>query len=277
MRQSEFQWTARDGLQIFAGEWAPQEKRPEGVVCLVHGYAEHSARYSHVAADLTRSGFVCLACDLRGHGKSGGKRGHTPSYEALLDDVELLLDNAKERYPELPRFLYGHSMGGNLVLNYSLRRRPEIAGVVAASPWLRLAREPAGPVILLARLMNRLAPAATLKIKLDAAGLSHDREVVSAYQNDPLIFNEISFGLFTAIHDSGSWAVGYAFDFPLPLLIMHGDADPVTSVEASRRLAGKAPGRCTLKIWPGLFHELHNEPQKQEVLAYVKGWLGRHL
>jgi alpha-beta hydrolase superfamily lysophospholipase len=101
--------------------------------------------------------------------------------------------------------------------------------------------------------------------------------VVSAYIKDPLIFNDMSFGLFTAIHDAGRWAVDYARDFPLPLLIMHGDADPVTSPAASRELAGRVPVECTLKIWKGLFHELHNEPQKQEIIAYVKGWLGRHL
>ena len=277
MKQSLFQWTTRDGLQLQAREWAHATKDPRAVVCLVHGYAEHGARYGHMAAELTRSGFVLMTFDLRGHGRSGGKRGHTPSYEAMMDDISLLLDEAARRYPGLPRFLYGHSMGGNLALNYTLRRRPDIRGVVASSPWLRLARQPRWIVVLIARIMNKLTPSTTLKIKLDASGLSHDQEVVRAYMNDPYVLNEISFRLFTGIYDSGRWAMDYAYMFPLPLLIFHGDSDPVTSPEASKQFAATVPGKCTLKIWKGLFHETHNELKKQEVITFVKGWMERHV
>ncbi|MCL5057093.1 MAG: lysophospholipase [Actinobacteria bacterium] len=277
MKQSLFQWTTRDGLQLQAREWAHAAKDPRAVVCLVHGYAEHSARYGHMAAELTRSGFILMTFDLRGHGRSGGKRGHTPSYEAMMDDISLLLDEAARRYPGLPRFLYGHSMGGNLALNYTLRRQPDILGVVASSPWLRLTRQPPGIMVLLARIMNKITPSATLKIKLDASGLSHDQEVVRAYINDPYVLNEISFRLFTGIYDSGRWAMDYAYMFPLPLLILHGDSDPVTSPEASKQFAATVPGECTLKIWKGLLHETHNELQKQEVITYVKGWLESNL
>ncbi|HBV98420.1 MAG: hypothetical protein JL50_20285 [Peptococcaceae bacterium BICA1-7] len=277
MKLSLFQWTTRDGLQLQAREWVHDTKKPRAVVCLVHGYAEHSARYEHMAAEMTRSGLNLMTFDLRGHGRSGGKRGHTPSYEAMMDDISLLLDEASRRYPGLPLFLYGHSMGGNLVLNYTLRRRPEIQGVVASSPWLSLTRQPPGIVVLLARIFSKIIPSATIKIKLDASGLSHDQEVVSAYINDPYVFNEISFKLFTGIYDSGRWAVDFAYMFPLPLLIFHGDSDPITSPEASKQFAATVPGKCTLKIWKGLFHETHNELKKQEVITFVKGWMERHV
>lgn len=277
MRRSDFQWTTRDGLQLQAREWANETKKPVAVVCLVHGYSEHSDRYEYLAAEMTRSGFILMAFDLRGHGRSSGKRGHTPSYEAMMDDISLLLDEADRRHPDLPRFLYGHSMGGNLVLNYTLRRRPDIRGVVASSPWLRLTRQPPGILVLLARIINKIAPSATLKIKLNASLLSHDPEIVSAYTKDPLISNAISFSLFTGMYDSGRWAVDYAYNFPLPLLIFHGESDPVTSPEASKEFAARVTGKCTLKIWEGLYHETHNELKKQEVITYVKGWLESYL
>ena len=133
MQHIEFTQQAPDGIQFYFQGWQP-ETPPKAVVCLVHGLGEHSGRYAHVAAALNDAGYALLGFDLRGHGKSGGPRGHTPSYETLMDDIGRLLAEAAHRYPGRPQFLYGHSLGGNLVLNYALRRKPGIGGVVATSP-----------------------------------------------------------------------------------------------------------------------------------------------
>ncbi|MHB8156131.1 MAG: alpha/beta hydrolase [Desulfocucumaceae bacterium] len=225
----------------------------------------------------TRAGFSILTFDLRGHGKSEGQRGHTPDYEALMDDISQLLEEAERRYPNKPAFLYGHSMGGNLVLNYTLRRRPQLKGVISTSPWLRLTTQPPAILLFLGRIMNAISPASSRSNNLDATGLSHDPEVARAYNDDPLVNRMISNRLLFSMIDSGQWALDNPDGFPLPLLLMHGGADPITSPEASRQFAGKVQVECTLKIWEGLYHETHNEPKNKEIFSYSTGWLSSHL
>ncbi|MFZ5645935.1 MAG: alpha/beta hydrolase [Bacillota bacterium] len=277
MRHSEFGWMTGDGLKIFAREWMPKEVNPKGIVCLVHGFGEHSGRYPHLAEHLTAEGYGIFSFDLRGHGKSGGQRGHTPGYEAFMDDISLLLKEARQRHPDIPGFLYGHSMGGNLVLNYALRKRPEIKGVIATSPWLRLTTPPPAIAVALGRIISIFNPASSRSNNLDSKGLSHDPEVVSAYDKDPLVNRLISLKTFISITDSGRWALDNAAGFSLPLLLMHGSADPVTCPKASEEFAGKAAGNCTLKIWEGLYHETHNEPQQKDIFSFVTQWLNKHL
>jgi len=184
MKHSKFKFKTFDGLQLFARSWQPEAK-PRAVICLIHGMGEHSGRYTHVADQLTQTGYTLLSFDLRGHGQSQGPRGHTPSYEALLNDINSLLNEADKNFPELPRFLYGHSLGGNLVLNYVLHRQPKLKGVIVTDPWLRLAFEPPRFKIILAQITNYIWPSFSQKNGLDTKTLSRDPEVVHAYENDP--------------------------------------------------------------------------------------------
>ena len=243
------------------------------MVCLVHGHGEHVGRYSHVADALNQEGYALVAIDLRGHGRSEGKRGHVPSYEALMDDVAWLIDDAKLRFPDVPCFLYGHSMGGNLVLNFCLRRRPQLAGVIATSPWLQTAFDPPAWRLLLARVMNVLWPSLTVSNQLDFGDLSHSEDVIRAYRDDPFVHDRISARLFVSVNNAGKWAIEHASDFSLPLLLMHGSADKITSPDATVRFSRSVQGDCTFKLWDGLYHEIHNEPQKQDVLEYITNWL----
>ncbi len=270
----EWTWKSTDGLEMFARGWTPGA-RPKAAIALVHGHGEHSGRFEHVAAALTGAGYALLGFDLRGHGRSGGSRGHTPSYDALLDDIAVFLAQVQKRFPGLP-FLYGHSLGGNLVLNYALRRKPDLRGVIATSPWLKLSFQPPAAQLVLARMMNGIAPGFTQNSGLNVNGLSHDRAVVDAYVNDPLVHEKISARLYLSMHESGLWALEHAYDFTLPLLLMHGSADPITSAEASREFAARAGKTAELKIWDGMFHETHNEPQKAQVLQAMRDWLDAH-
>jgi alpha-beta hydrolase superfamily lysophospholipase len=275
MEISEWTWKSFDGLDMYARAWTPQGK-PKAAIALVHGHGEHVARYDPVAAALTEKGYAMLGFDLRGHGKSGGPRGHTPAYEALMDDIAAFFKQVDERYPGLPRFLYGHSLGGNLVLNYALRRKPDLRGVIATGPWLKLAFDPPASQVTLGRLMNGIAPGFTQHSKLDTKGLSHDQAVVSAYENDPLVHDKISARLFVAMYESGLWALEHAAEFPLPLLLMHGSADQLTSAKASQEFAERAGDKVTLKVWDGLYHEIHNEFEKAIVFKVILDWLGKH-
>jgi len=274
MEISEWNWKSSDGLDMYARGWAPQGIA-KAAIMLVHGHGEHVARYDHVAAALTDKGYAVLGFDLRGHGKSAGTRGHTPSYNALMDDIASFSIQTDHRYAGLPRFLYGHSLGGNLVLNYALRRKPDLRGVIATGPWLKLAFEPPASQVALGRMMNGIAPGFIQHSKLDTKGLSHDQVVVDTYNNDPLVHDKISARLFVAIYESGLWALEHAAEFPLPLLLMHGSADPITSAKASQEFAQKVGNKATLKIWDGLYHEIHNELEKTEVFNIMLDWLGK--
>ena len=275
MEISDWVWKSFDGLAMHGRNWAPDSK-PKATITLVHGHGEHVGRYDHIAAALTDKGYAMLGFDLRGHGKSAGPRGHTPTYEALMEDIAAFSRQVDERYPDLPRFLYGHSLGGNLVLNYVLRRKPDLRGVIATGPWLELAFQPPASQVTLGRLMNGIAPGFTQHSKLDTNGLTHDQTVVTAYNRDPLNHDKISARLFVGIYESGLWALNHAAEFPLPLLLMHGAADPITSAKASQEFADKACDKVTIKVWGGMYHEIHNEFEQAEVFKVMLGWLEKH-
>lgn len=258
-------------LRIVARWWPAAA--PRGGVALIHGLGEHSGRYPHVAQALNDVGLSVLALDLPGHGQSGGRRGHFPSYEGVLDLIARALERLRADSGASPLFLYGHSLGGNLVVNYALRRPDGLRGAIASGPWLRLAIQPPRWRVALARTVGRLLPGLTQPNGLDPHDLSHDPAVVQAYMDDPLVHDRISAGLFLAAYEAGLWALEHASRLQIPLLLMHGTADRLTSAEASAEFCARAGSLCTLRLWEGLYHEVHNEPQKADVFAAVREWL----
>ncbi len=276
MMRTEFDWKAKDGLNIYAQAWEP-ESAPKAVICLVHGLGEHSGRYVHVAETLNQGGYAVMASDLRGHGKTGGKRGHSPTFEAFMDDMAVLLDEAARRYADLPCFLWGHSLGGVLVTNYVLRRKPELAGVVITSPGLRTSISNQKAKIQFAKLAGKILPEMSMPTGLEAKLISRDPAVVERYVNDPLVHGVATLAMAKYTIEAIPWAYAHASEWALPVLLMHGDADEVAYVSGSEDLAKQIKQDCTLKIWPGLWHETHNEPEKEQVLAYVLGWLDSQL
>ena len=276
MKHSESVLTAKDGLRLYTQCWQP-EAAPAAVVCLVHGLGEHGGRYVHMADFLTRHGYTVFALDLRGHGKSDGKRGHAPAYETLLDDIAVFLQQASKQFAGVPLVLYGHSLGGGLVLNYGLRRKPALAGVVATGPALRLSFAPSPVTVALGKVLYKVAPSMLIANGLDLKGLSHDPAVAAAYRADPLVHDRISARLGMDFIDAGAWALAHAGEWTLPLLLMHGGDDPLCSADGSREFAAKAGDHCTLRVWDGLYHEIHNEPEQQQVFAVVLQWLQAHV
>lgn len=268
---------ASDGVTLDYHLWSPVAP-PRAVVCLVHGLGEHAGRYDHVGRLLNESGYALMGFDQRGHGHTAGPRGVTPPFERTLDDITLLLDEAATRFAGKPRFLYGHSMGGNWVLNYALRCRPAVAGVIATSPGLRTAFKPPAIKVMLGKVLYRLAPDMVMPNGLNQDAISRDPEVVKAYAADPLVHDKMSARLGLDILQQGEWALAHAAEFPpIPLLLVHGAADSITSVPATREFADKATGDVTFKEWPECYHETHNEPEKAAVLAYMISWLDQHL
>jgi alpha-beta hydrolase superfamily lysophospholipase len=195
-----------------------------------------------------------------------------------MEDITRNIQNARDRYPGVPVFLYGHSLGGNLVLYYTLTQKPELKGVIATSPGLATA-EPLAPALLfVTKLLYRLAPSAKIKNGLDLAGLSHDPQVAEKYVADPLVHPFISPRLALDMLNAGNYCVEHASEFPLPLLLMQGTADRLVSPKRTKDFAIAAPlSKITYKEWEGFFHEMHNEPQKADVINTMIGWMDQEI
>ncbi len=276
MKQFESAWKSNDGLDFYLKGWQPDVSE-KAVVALVHGLGEHIGRYAHMAEAFTTAGYALMGFDLRGHGKTGGARGVIPSAEAVLDDMDRFLQETRQRFPNKPVFLYGHSLGGNLVIFYTLKRKPALNGVVATGPALRLAFEPPAWKLGLAKLLVKVSPALVMANGLELAGLSRDPQVAQVYSTDPLVHDRISVLLSLSMLRQGEYSLEHASEFPLPLLLMHGGADRLTSAAASQEFASRMGDRCTLKIWEGFYHEIHNEPEKEQVFNFTLSWLAGHL
>ncbi len=272
MKHEEMQWQAKDATMLFAQKWEPEDDI-KGVICLVHGLGEHSGRYLHWTEMLTGAGYAVITFDLRGHGKSEGQLGHTPSYDHYADDVSVLLDNAAKGFPGKPCFLYGHSLGGIIVLYHLIQRQPQLSGAIVTGPSLRSAVAEQKVKVFLARLLGSIAPKGAMPSGLEQKAISKDPAVVEAYRNDPLVHDQVSFSFGKCSLQAFDYIFNNADRINLPLLLMHGTDDRLAYASGSEELAALVPGDCTLKLWEDLYHEIHNEPEKEEVFAYLKNWL----
>ncbi len=257
---------------------------PEKVICIVHGIGEYGGRFDRVAEVFREKNMAACALDLRGHGESLGKRGDCAPRNSVLDDVSELLRYAEEKYPGKPIILYGHSMGGNIVLDY--RARGEMndhpAGYIISAPWVRLVR-PVPPLLYKAvKLLSRIAPSFTIGSDINEANLGNP-EKVKPFKDNPMVHNRISALCAVDGFDKGiGFEDGTAEDdrraAKIPTLPMHGSEDRICDVNGSRRIAKRlqAQGDDLEYIeWEGLFHEIHNGNETStgdEVIAKMVRW-----
>ncbi len=273
-----------DGLRLFTRQWAANPKyiaengTPRGSILFVHGFGEHSGRYEHVAAFFVEAGFNCMAYDQRGHGNSEGKRGHTPAVENYFDDLQLVLNQMITDFENKNVILWAHSMGGNVALNFLIRRKPKaVALAVVTSAWIQLAFQPGAVMTALGKMMRNIYPSFSQDSKLDANTISTDPKVVEAYVNDPLVHSQISASAGMGLQDSASFLDAFSGEIQLPLLMMHGSKDRLISPDAALRFAKRVKGDVDFKMWEGLFHETQNEPNQREVFQFALGWLEAKL
>lgn len=268
--------TARDRTPLFTRSAVlDQNTKIKAGVLLTHGMGEHSARYFHVAEFLAKHGYRLCAYDLRGHGRSGGRRGHIDRYEDLLDDLEIVMNHhAREG---VPLFLYGHSLGGQITLNFLQRRHPAVRGAVITSPWLRLAFQPAPWKVLLAKITLKFWPTFTQDAPDDPAQLSRDPDFLASMPDSDLTHNKMSARMFNELLQGARRASMEAFQCSYPLYLAHGADDPLTSAPATESFFKNAasPDK-TLKIYPSMRHETHNEIGRETVLADIVEWLDAH-
>ena len=271
----DFDWQSAAGMYLFGQAWVPAE--PVAVLLVAHGFGEHSGRYAE-AADFvaSRYNFALVGFDQPGHGKSGGPRGYIKdltTFGTILNEAGNLV---QEKLP-YPMFVWGHSMGGGMLLHY-LAGKPKLPAkaAVVSSPWVDLAVVPTITQKLLANFGSTFSPKLTQLAALDVTQLSRVPEVGEKYKNDPLVHKEMSARLFQLMTNNGKWLKKAKPPLAdIPLLLMHGEADKITALAATKALAEHY--KTTSKFWPEARHELHNELNRDEVLTFMGNWLKYQL
>lgn len=269
--------TTLDGLKLYVKEW-PVEN-PKAAVVLVHGYGEHIGRYGYVAAALNRAGYTVIGADHRLHGRSeGSPRAYVTEIDQLVDDLKLVWDTVKAKHPDKPTFMLGHSMGGLVAACFALRHQDEMHGLVTSGAAL-LSRESFSLILISAvQLMAKIAPQIP-SVRVNSSSLSHDSQIAASYDSDPLNHRRaMKAATLWACVKAGDDAIQRAHTLKIPLLMLHGEKDRVVPNKATQTFFKRAGAQDkTLKIYPGLFHEIFNEPEKDEILQTVVIWLDAHL
>ncbi|WP_417445244.1 lysophospholipase [Joostella sp.] len=261
--------------RLFGQYWHGEKMK--AAVVLVHGMGEHSGRYTgSVIPELVDAGYVVFSYDHFGHGHSEGKRGHCPSYKAVLDSVDAIITEKNDRFPELPTFLYGHSMGGNVVLNYVMRRKPTLQGVIASSPFLRMAFDPPAWKMSAGKVCYYMLPFITMPSGIKAKYISRDESEIEKYKDDPLVHDRVSPNFTIPFIKWGEWVLNNPKELEIPLLLFHGSGDHITSHWASKAFA-KQSNLITFKLYKGGYHELHNDLDREDVFETIVDWLDKQL
>lgn len=278
--------STRDGVRLLTRHWAAglpsddapltrhwPEQAPRGAVLLVHGLGEHSGRYEEVGERFAAAGLETFAWDLRGFGASGGERAHVDDWSRFHDDVQDRLAATRAAVPGRPVVLYGHSMGGLIALGYCVSTRPLPDLLVLSAPgiddnlasWKRIA----------APILARVAPRLRIANGIDSTMLSRDVDRQKAVDADPLVqtTSTTRFGALAFAEQPRVRAA--AARLAVPTLVIHGGDDPIVPVGATEFLVN-LPG-VTRKVYPGVRHELHNEPEGPSVLGEVIAWIDGQL
>ena len=274
---TEFTFAGAEGISLFGRCWSPP-MQPRAVVALVHGISEHSGRYSAVVDGLTAAGFAVCAFDLRGHGRSEGQRGHIDRWSQYRDDVTAYLEQVKTRYPGFPVFIYGHSLGALIVTEYVLWHPTGLEGMMVSGIPLRPTGVAKKPLVLLARSLSRVWPRFSVSLGVDGTRLSRDPAMVKAYDEDPLVHHTATARWGTETLDAIDRVRSRMSEIALPILILHGEDDPVNAVQGSRELFAAVSSKDKeLHTYPGGKHEPHNDIQREQVVNDVQKWLTRQL
>jgi len=265
------------GVRIVYDVWTP-DTTPRAVVVLSHGLGEYARRYDHVAQCFGGAGLVTYALDHRGHGRSGGKRMLVRDISEYTADFDTLVGIATREHPGLKCIVLGHSMGGGIVFAYGVERPDNYDMMVLSAPAVT-AQELVSPLMVLAaKVLGVLVPGLPVQ-ELDVDAISRDPAVVAAYNADPLVYHgKVPAGVGRALIEVGETMPQRAPALTAPLLVVHGSDDRLIPVDGSRRLVecvGSAD--VELKVYPGLYHEVFNEPERDQVLGDVVSWISKRL
>ena len=276
MKHSESTFKGSENLPLYYQSWQP-EGDTKAVMAIVHGFGEHSGRYMNVVNKLVPAGYAVYGFDHRGHGKSPGQRGHISRWNEFTEDVRRFLEIVQEEQKGKALFLYGHSLGGLIVLDYVIANPKGLKGVIASGPLL--SQPGISPVLLLlSKVMSRIWPGFSIDTKLDVNTISRDPEVIKAYEQDPLVHSLASARFGTEISAATEWTQAHADKITLPLLIVHGAADVLVEPQGSAEFFDKVTFADKERIvYPEGRHESHNDIDREKVLQDIFIWLEKHI
>jgi acylglycerol lipase len=261
---------------IYYQAWLP-DGEAKAVILVVHGLGEHSGRYTNVVDHFVPLGYAIYGHDLVGHGKSGGRREYVERFEDFTDTLAIYDHMVRDWQPDKPIFLLGHSVGGLIAADYLLDHQADFQGAIFSAPSVKAGESISAATIALAKILALLVPKAGLEA-LDATGVSRDPDVVRAYVEDPLVFHgktpaRTAAELLKAIER----VTAEAHKITLPFVIVQGSADRLVNPAGAQMLYDEAASADkTIYAYEGLYHEVHNEPERARVLHDVETWLEAH-
>ena len=274
MRHKEETLIGFEGRKLFFQSWKP-EGTPKATIAIVHGGLEHSGHYKYLVDSFLEKGFALAGLDLRGHGRSEGKRGHVMDWNEIREDIGFYLSKLEKEFPGKPLFLFGHSMGGAIALDYSLRRSPALSGVVLSGAAISTAIY-SSVLIYASRVVSAFFPSLTVNLNFDFSILSRDPSVEEEYVNDPLVLSTNSLRFATEYLKTVAWVRDHPSDWKLPLLMLYGSEESFVSLEDINKFFGDVS--CEEKeliIYEGGFHQPHNDLQREQVFSDIEMWIDK--
>lgn len=276
MKHSEGSLQGIGDVNLFYQRWQP-EKKPEAVLAIVHGFGDHSGRYMNIVEYFVPRKYAVYGLDLRGHGRSSGRRGYINSIGEFRGDVAAFVQMVARQEPETPIFLWAHSMGGLIGLDHILHYPEGLRGAIISAPLLNPAGVAKPYVVILTRILSRLWPTFSIEVGLDPSTLARNPVVGKTYSEDPLVHGRASTRLGTELELAANWVKAHAAGIKTPLLMIHGELDAISAVSDARSFFGQVTfADKELKVYPGGYHESHNDIQYEQVMKDVEGWVKRH-
>jgi len=270
-------FTGVGGLKLFYRTCQPSSP-PKAILAIVHGAGEHMDRYPHLVQALLRAGYAAAGFDLRGHGRSEGLRGHINTWDEYRQDVQRFLALARREFPGIPVFLYAHSLGSLIGLDFIMRHPEGLRGAVISGNSLEPTDAAPPHLVLIARVLSRIRPTLALKISLPGASLSRDPQVARAYDEDSLVHWQRTTRWGTECLKVIDWIWQNAGQLSLPVLFVHGGADPLVSVAGARRFYEQAASSDkAMNVYPDGLHEPHNDLDHAQVTGDIVEWLDARI
>lgn len=274
MQHVKSTFTGVGDLELYAQAWVP-ENPPRAVVTLVHGVGEHSGRYMNLVRPLVEQGYAVYSFDQRGHGASPGRRVHIDRWTEYRDDLAAFLATVSAKQPGCPVIIYGHSMGSLVVLDYLLQKPSGLSGAIISGAALQPAGVGSPAIIAMARVLTHVTPQLAISLGISAEHLARDPEALAAYRSDPLVTGKATVRWGTESLDTVERIKAGMSDIDIPLLVVHGEADHLNLVAGARALFDAVPSADkTIRVYPGVYHEPHNDLGHEQLAADVSEWLG---
>jgi len=275
MKFEKYHLERAKSVKLFGKLWIP-EGQMATLVIMVHGIGEHSGCYDEWAKKFVGQSMGFLALDMRGHGLSTGIRGHASLHD-FKDDLRTIVEDMRQKFPDVPIVLLGHSMGGGIVLNYGVEKNMMVQGVIVSSPWLKLANPPWPILVWLAKVLSHIVPWLTVRTGIMADQLAQDGNTTKSSKTDPLLHKKISVKLFSDMWINGMTILHKKYRPEIPILLMHGTTDSLVSFKAAKSFSKRNRKFIHFKRWIKMPHDLFNDSRNEMIFKYVIFWLSKQI